>query len=1203
MMPVKSFHATKIAEPNEFELRHRPSAIKHLPPLSAAQPAFSDTPKIVEHGSFTRSVPVKEKKFVRCVSDSIGNNYSPNARNFTTSQIYESTKLAYSVEEIYFLTPRKSTGSISPPNTHRGLPPDKKRRYSSGSSILVDALSYKVVSEYGDAVPASNRSQTPSLILPPINGLTTSTDKLSNGHEVDEGSRIQEEDETLASWVEKDGVESSYLRSELGSNSESALPLTQSLNGFSHEMENLSEHEISETAVYNSEKDNQNESGYEEGCRVSPFHDKETLECLEIEFPPWYFSTHGLSRAATPEPEDKERYYQLAEKAIDPSMVGPITKETLEGIYHFVPRKLRLDFPQTTRSFLKEVDNDYKASVRRAILDYVLLDPAEQERLGLPMPHKPSHLAGRDGFPWHESVDRSRNFLRKNLFITHPVMRRILYEFHQRYKTLRLVDIPGLRAIMPVTMETFLKHVQDSSKAAAAVLENVWLNECCELIDQLRDEVEAWMPADKEARIQMMDHFFNCVASLMSGLLRKCVETSLQDLVDLVECYHDGNLYEGDYSIMDGLGLSYVIHPVTIFLEEELENSSLQFTPNFPDVCDFFSLIIDTMVLSVRHLTRLEHKLFQGVEELEPKMILSVEIGEEVVENAKDKIRTIVLANGHGPKKYRSVYEPYKYLFTKETESKVQKFISREHPLKEYVQAIERLKKMAWEVGSLPVYVPMHFFLLDCTNVNKWLVETARKHIDTMVKKITDMSSKFNRQICSQYDVIVKKSSYQAENTHELVQLQDYVENLKVGELLQLKNKLEIAVDNMMFLMEYAYLPKEDITVNNTTFTWPGRIGPIVRNAENKLQREHDLACNKLKEKKKQFESLLEEYVKKVKDFGTKDRMSEADKYVAELEDISQKLELFKEEKLKINVEEQMLALDTQTEYHQIEDIAARKEPYEKLWSTAVTFHQVHDKWMNGPLLEVNAEDVEEGVQNLWRTAYKLTKVFAHSEFKGPMRASATIKAKLEKFKINMPLITALCNPGIKQRHWNLMSEKVGFNVTPKPDTPLIVLKIFFVGFNVTPKPDTPLQEILQLGLEKYLDDLTGISSQASKEYALEKALKRMKDDWGGMQFQFVTYKDSGVSILASFDDIQVLLEDHIVKTMTMKGSPFIKPFEDEINKWDNLLHRMKSILDSWLRVQSAWLYLEPIFGSQDIRNQIPVEGKMFEEVDAHWLV
>ena len=31
-----------------------------------------------------------------------------------------------------------------------------------------------------------------------------------------------------------------------------------------------------------------------------------------------------------------------------------------------------------------------------------------------------------------------------------------------------------------------------------------------------------------------------------------------------------------------------------------------------------------------------------------------------------------------------------------------------------------------------------------------------------------------------------------------------------------------------------------------------------------------------------------------------------------------------------------------------------------------------------------------------------------------------------------------------------------------------------------------------------------------------------MKNDWEGMQFQFVGYKDSGISILSSFDDIQV---------------------------------------------------------------------------------
>ena len=41
------------------------------------------------------------------------------------------------------------------------------------------------------------------------------------------------------------------------------------------------------------------------------------------------------------------------------------------------------------------------------------------------------------------------------------------------------------------------------------------------------------------------------------------------------------------------------------------------------------------------------------------------------------------------------------------------------------------------------------------------------------------------------------------------------------------------------------------------------------------------------------------------------------------------------------------------------------------------------------------------------------------------MRAAAKIKGRLEKFKIDMPLINTLCNPGIKDRHWEMMSEKV----------------------------------------------------------------------------------------------------------------------------------------------------------------------------------
>ena len=65
-----------------------------------------------------------------------------------------------------------------------------------------------------------------------------------------------------------------------------------------------------------------------------------------------------------------------------------------------------------------------------------------------------------------------------------------------------------------------------------------------------------------------------------------------------------------------------------------------------------------------------------------------------------------------------------------------------------------------------------------------------------------------------------------------------------------------------------------------------------------------------------------------------------------------------------------------------------------------------------------------------------------------------------------------------------------------------------------------------------------------------------MKADWEAIHFNFVPYKDTDISILSSIDDIQVLLEDHIVKTTTMKNSPFIKPFERDINAWDQTLVR-----------------------------------------------
>ena len=60
-----------------------------------------------------------------------------------------------------------------------------------------------------------------------------------------------------------------------------------------------------------------------------------------------------------------------------------------------------------------------------------------------------------------------------------------------------------------------------------------------------------------------------------------------------------------------------------------------------------------------------------------------------------------------------------------------------------------------------------------------------------------------------------------------------------------------------MFLLEYSQLCEEDYKLHSMTFSWPGRIKPIIKLSKNRLTHKKDLAGNELKEKIKVFEQNI----------------------------------------------------------------------------------------------------------------------------------------------------------------------------------------------------------------------------------------------------------------------------------------------------------------------------------------------------------
>jgi dynein heavy chain len=74
----------------------------------------------------------------------------------------------------------------------------------------------------------------------------------------------------------------------------------------------------------------------------------------------------------------------------------------------------------------------------------------------------------------------------------------------------------------------------------------------------------------------------------------------------------------------------------------------------------------------------------------------------------------------------------------------------------------------------------------------------------------------------------------------------------------------------------------------------------------------------------------------------------------------------------------------------------------------------------------MNAEEIDTEVSEMWRTVYKLTKTF--NDYPGPRNVANLTKRSIDSFKEHLPLLNTICNPGIRDRHWQQV-DYLPFNI------------------------------------------------------------------------------------------------------------------------------------------------------------------------------
>lgn len=319
------------------------------------------------------------------------------------------------------------------------------------------------------------------------------------------------------------------------------------------------------------------------------------------------------------------------------------------------------------------------------------------------------------------------------------------------------------------------------------------------------------------------------------------------------------------------------------------------------------------------------------------------------------------------------------------------------------------------------------------------------------------------------------------------------------------------------------YTPLE-IKQNSMTFQWYLKMASVFKENRKIIEDKTVEYQEFLKKRIEQFRRDLDVYWEQLLDYENWGDIALVSKYKKKANILDNRLTMAMEKIERINEEESSYCWKL-SEYPLRKQTHDKLIPYKKLFDAGQDFIEKRDLWLSSQVGSFDPENIATDIGVIYEVILNLEQTF--EEHPQSKKLSEDIKVIIDEFKMNMPIIQTLGNPGMKLRHWEQISE--------------------MVGFPIKVSPELTLEKIIEFGLEDYLARFVIISESATKENDLELAMSKMVIEWQGIAFVINAYRDTGTYILSSVEDIQTLLDDHIIKTQTMKGSPYIKPFETEI--------------------------------------------------------
>ena len=835
---------------------------------------------------------------------------------------------------------------------------------------------------------------------------------------------------------------------------------------------------------------------------------------------------------------------------------------------------------------MQQLAAGYRTAMMRATADYQMREPAFRNRLAplrLPaLPERLSRARGTVAIPEHDYAS-ARDAVAGGLFTADPVLlrcvRAVFDESYWLRETVLLVTSPA-SLDTPSSLDLFMQKQTARLEEIRARFTTLWTP----AVEQIAQQELAALP-EFERAVEMeaylgsrIPRVLKQLGLLMQDELCSLVLTSIGAYLALLKSYStpEAELHQEPSIWAHGLPFDY---PALLRVTLQLSDGQLVFEPPLDELAASLHSLLEAFVVQTAGVPSIGKQVMHMLA-LPEETLATLSPDDAALVAARQELHDMLECSMVRPRQLLALFQDFSELAAIEIDAHLASVRAAKHTLPQYKEQMDKWHGMAQRVmGATAPEVHCRLLLVECGELKSSLAAKAEAIARGIAGLIADELQTRSEEIGASYSTIHSRLQQSSGSAEEVVEMNAYLQSCEM-EMQSLKTGIEKDLEARLELLSSVNhpLPDECFSSVYTTLGWPTRVYAVAEDAAKKQEEDRNHFMEQLRADRERFSEQLEEWDVEIKALSTLGDMAEVEANAAVVSTLQSKIDDGKERASLYNSREELFGWPV-TEYLQLNELNKALEPYNTLWTTAINFQRAYPTWLEGPFLELSAEQVEADVSSWWRQLYKLGKSL--TGLPGPLKVVAYVKEKLDSFKSHLPLIQAMLNPGMRDRHWKGLAEQIGHAVQPNEMS--------------------TLSSMLEQKVGDHLDSIQEMSDTSSKEYSLEKALDKMLSEWKPMAFDCMEYRDTGTYILRALDDIQTLFDDHIVKTQAMRGSPFVKPFEGRVRDWEAKLISMQEIIDEWLKCQSVWLYLEPIFSSEDIMRQMPQEAKRFTQVDRLW--